>query len=193
MCSHRFPVPEPPGRDKKVLGSRALFAETAWLTRNEVAEILGALEQLARELASRLLVPGFERLTNSIASGLGRGPLRGPVGLSKDVVLDLAAELLSLADALRSEGCYASVFALEGIEARLIAALIATVPQAGACDEADVPAPLARPEPRPAGQEDGRPGSPGPPCGNEFGQAIHAWRGASRRGQHPPQRAGRRH
>ncbi len=186
MCSRR--LPEPPGCYGN-LGTRAIFAATAWLPGDEVVEVLGAFGQLAGETAP---APGLACLTRRVALELASPVLGARVRVSKEVVLDLAAELLSLADAMRADGRYATGFALEGIEARLIAALIATVPQDGICDATDVARPLARVEPRPAVLGEHLSPCSDQPNESAFGQATHARRGASCTGRHPPRQAGRR-
>jgi len=126
MCSHRLRAPEPPSPCGRAFGTRAVFAETAWLPSDEVLEVLRALGQLAQEISPPLCAQGFDFLTSSVASELGHTTLGAPVGVSKGAVLDLAAELVCLADAMGAEGRYVTMFALEGIEARLMAALTAS-------------------------------------------------------------------
>jgi len=112
---------------KPLVGGRpgsGAFASTAWLPEADARQLVGAIEDLGPKIALWVAAPEFEQLAYRIVSELGRARAGQAVGVGKDVVLDFAAELLALADHLHALGRSSTAFALEGIEGRLMEALV---------------------------------------------------------------------
>jgi len=106
----------------------AVFADRAWFTDAEVTLLLGGIAQLEPAISSWTAEPDLERLAYRLASELARSRAAGladdPVGVRKEVVLDVAAELTRIAEVLHPQGHYSAAFALEGIAGRMIEALM---------------------------------------------------------------------
>ena len=101
------------------------FAELAWVQRGELVQAVRALAQLREATRDERTLVRLELLLRRVAgleAPLGTRSER--VGVAKDVVLDLAADLLGEAVELHSKGADAAAFAIEGIEGRLLEALV---------------------------------------------------------------------
>lgn len=113
----------PPDRLAEIVNAE--FAELAWLQRGEVVQAVRALAQLREATSDERTVVRLELLLRRMA-GLDAplGTRSERVAVAKDVVLDLAADLLGEAVELHSKGADAAAFAIEGIEGRLLEALV---------------------------------------------------------------------
>ena len=108
--------------------ARSPFATTARFRRSDTALMLDALAGITRGApppapGTRAALDRLERLAEVALGRAGAGP--GEVTeIGAGEGLDLAAELLECADALAGSGCSVAALCLEGIEGRLLEALL---------------------------------------------------------------------
>lgn len=102
----------------------ASFVEVAWLRASELAQAIGALEQLADQLDGDRTAPRLLGLAARLEGLLWGGGGDERIAAGKDTLLDLAADLLGEAAGLHARGGHAAAFAAEGIEGRLLEALL---------------------------------------------------------------------
>jgi hypothetical protein len=107
---------------------RSPFAATARFRRPDAALMLDALAGITRGApppapGTRAALDRLERLAEVALGRAGAGP--GEVTeIGAGEGLDLAAELLECADELAGSGCSVAALCLEGIEGRLLEALL---------------------------------------------------------------------
>jgi hypothetical protein len=110
----------------------ASFRTTVTLALSDVSSMITALDQLSRECAT--WPPGIARSVRAAAGELCSTPSpradsdTGDGGVllecPKERALDVAAMLLDAATGLQRAGCHLAAFALEGVEGRLLEALV---------------------------------------------------------------------
>jgi hypothetical protein len=100
------------------------FESSIWLSDREVAECLAALGQLVRWSGRAREAATLAAIIRQLATGANRSLDDIGVTLHRQVVLDLACELVTAADELRAAGSYAVAYGAEGIAGRLIDQLI---------------------------------------------------------------------
>ena len=104
------------------------FAATARFRRTDAALMLDALAGITRGApppapGPRAALDRLERLAQEALGRAGAGLGKG-TEIGTDEGLDLAAELLECADKLAHSGCSVAALCLEGIEGRLLEALL---------------------------------------------------------------------
>jgi len=115
-------------------GHPSPFGSTVRLRRDDAARILGALSQVATVAGPAPgdgASPGIGHLLRLAQAALCQGETGAgddQVAMGASVALDLAAELLECAELLGAAERFVAAFALEGIEGRLLEALLGAGP-----------------------------------------------------------------
>jgi hypothetical protein len=104
-------------------GGESFFTDIVPLSHREVLQLLAGMEAVTRRLA-RLPAGGAAALQLGAATAAFRRRLAPGALCPKEAALDLAAELLSIADRLMSDHRCLEGFAVEGVQGRLVEALV---------------------------------------------------------------------
>ncbi|HEV8065806.1 MAG TPA: hypothetical protein VGP46_13275 [Acidimicrobiales bacterium] len=110
----------------------ARFLPSAWIDDGEaqmIVQVLGTLHRRANRRWPAAPVALVRRALVGLEGALGvaggpRGDVAGSVGLGKEELLDLAGDLLDASGMLHRGGCHVDAMALEGVEARLLEAIV---------------------------------------------------------------------
>jgi len=108
------------------------FRAKVALPARDLAAMIAALDEVAGDTLAlpSAIVSGVRAAAGELRSALsaGAGPEAGRSGgmreCPKERALDVAALLLDAATGLQQAGCHVAAFALEGVEGRLLEALV---------------------------------------------------------------------
>jgi hypothetical protein len=120
-------------------GSESFFTETVCFSHGEILELLSGIGAVCHRLARgsaqcRATGRRLEAVTAAFRSRLAPG-----MPCHKEAVLDLAAELLPIADRLMSDQRSLEAFAVEGVQGRLVEALVGSGPDIDAATGVTAP------------------------------------------------------